>query len=55
MTLAEQLRTEGEIKGEIKGTLKVAERLLAENLELTFVQKVTGLSLAQLRELQKKH
>jgi predicted transposase/invertase (TIGR01784 family) len=51
MSLAEQLKAEGRVEG----TLEIAERLLAEKVELAFIAKITGLSLAKIKELQKKH
>lgn len=66
MTLAEQLidegmakgiqkgRQEGLQEGHQKGKLEVAERLLSEGIELTFVAKMTGLSLERLETLQEE-
>lgn len=45
MTLLEQFIEEGKIE--------VAERLLMEKVKLTFIAKVTGLSLAKIKEIQK--
>ncbi len=55
MTLAEQLRAEGITEGIIKGKIQIAERLLSEKVEMAFIQRVTGLPLAKLEEIQKKH
>lgn len=57
MTIAERLRQEsrkeGELNGELKGTLKVARRMLDEGSDLVFIVKVTGLTVAQIKALQK--
>ncbi len=59
MSLAEQLKAEGRMEGRAEGVekrnIEIAERLLAEKVELSFIQKITGLSLAKIREIQKKH
>jgi predicted transposase/invertase (TIGR01784 family) len=59
MTLAEQLKEEGRLQGKLEGKtegiVEIAESLLAEKVELAFIQKITGLSLAKLKEIQKKH
>ncbi len=54
MTLAEQLIDEGMTKGRQEGKLEVAERLLSEGIELTFVAKMTGLPLERLKSLQEE-
>ena len=58
MTLAEQLIDEGMAKGLQqglqKGKFEVAERLLSEGVELTFVAKMTGISLERLEALQEE-
>lgn len=54
MTLAEQLIDEGMAKGLQKGKLEVAERLLSEGIELTFVAKMTGISLERLKVLHEE-
>jgi predicted transposase/invertase (TIGR01784 family) len=54
MTLAEQLIDEGMAKGLQKGKLEVAERLLSEGVELTFVAKMTGISLDRVKALQEE-
>lgn len=61
MTLAEQLiaeglqkgRLEGLQKGRLEGKLEVANRLLLEGAELSFIAKITGLSLEKLKEFKK--
>lgn len=60
MSLADQLKAEGRLEGKQEGKLEgrleekleVAKRLLKENVELPFIAKITGLPLAQLKELQ---
>jgi len=66
ITLAEQLIDEGMTKGlqeglqkglqegHQKGKLEVAQRLLSEGIELTFVAKMTGLSLESLEVLREE-
>lgn len=51
MSLAEQLKAEGKAEGK----LEIVECLLAEKVELAFIQKVTGVSLEKLKEIQQKH
>ncbi len=48
-------RMEGRAEGVEKRNIEIAERLLAEKVELSFIQKITGLSLAKIREIQKNH
>lgn len=64
MTISEQFREEGKKigikigiekgieKGVEKGKIEVAKHLLAEKAELRFIQRVTGLSLVKIQELQ---
>lgn len=62
MTLAEQMRQEGRFEGKLQGKLEgereksveIAKRLLNENLDILFISKVTGLSLNELKNLQKQ-
>ncbi|QDQ40184.1 Rpn family recombination-promoting nuclease/putative transposase [Legionella geestiana] len=58
MSLAEQLKEEGRIEGELKGefkkSLEIARRMLEAGSDTVFIEKVTGLSLAQIKPLQKK-
>ncbi len=51
MSLAEQFKAEGKIESKIE----MAECLLAEGVEIAFVQRVTGLPLAKIKEIQKNH
>lgn len=59
MTIAEQLKAEGMQQGMQqgieKGKLEVAERLLAQKIELALIAEVTGLSLQKIEELKKDH
>jgi predicted transposase/invertase (TIGR01784 family) len=55
MSLAEQLKAEGIAEGIQKGKMEIVERLLAEKTEIAFIAKITGLSLAKIREIQNKH
>lgn len=56
MTLAEQMRQKGRLEGfhegKLKESIEITKRLLAENVELLFIAKVTGLSLNKIKELQ---
>jgi predicted transposase/invertase (TIGR01784 family) len=57
MSLATQLKEEGRVEGRLEGELnkerEIAKRMLEEGSEPAFVVKVTGLSLEQLKEIQK--
>lgn len=53
MSLATQLKEEGRLEGKLEGELKIAKRMLEEGSDPAFIKKVTGLSLEQIRELQK--
>jgi predicted transposase/invertase (TIGR01784 family) len=48
MTVSEQFRAEGREEGK----MEVAKHLLAEKTDLRFIERVTGLSLARIQELQ---
>ena len=60
MTISEQFREEGKKlgikigieKGIEKGKIEVAKQLLAEKAELTFIQRITGLSLVKIEALK---
>jgi predicted transposase YdaD len=54
MTIAEQLKAEGEIKGIEKTKIEVAKRLLIEGIKLDVIAKVTKLPLTKIKELQTK-
>ena len=53
MSLATQLKEEGRLEGELKKEREIAKRMLEEGSDPAFVVKVTGLSLEQLKEIQK--
>lgn len=46
---------EGERKGERKGVKKVAENMLARNMDLQIIHELTGLSVKQIKALQQKN
>ena len=52
MTISEQFREEGRREGIEKGKIEVAKQLLAEKAELTFIQRITGLSLVKIEALK---
>ena len=56
MSLAEQLREEGELRGELRGALnkeiEIAKRMLDEGVEVVFIAKVTGLSVDKVKSLK---
>jgi predicted transposase/invertase (TIGR01784 family) len=54
MTIAEQLRQEGEIKGKIEGKKEILRNLLKEGLDNAFIAKITGLSQDEIQALQKE-
>ena len=62
MTIAEQLRREGEARGEARGesrgiekqSILIAKRLLSEGMELSFIAKITQLTLDQINQLKNK-
>lgn len=53
MSLAEQLIEKGKLKGKLEGQLEIAKRMLDEGSDLTFVLKVTGLSLDKIKSIKK--
>ena len=57
MTIAEQLRREGELRGELRGKqegkLDVAQEMLAQGLNLDLIAKVTHLPLEKIKALIK--
>lgn len=63
MTIAEQLKAEGMqqgmqqglIKGKEEEQIEIAERLLAEKVELSIIAKVTKLSIDKIKELKDKN
>ncbi len=55
MSLAEQLRQEGVREGELKGKLEIAKRMLAEGSDPVFIEKVTGLSIDQVKKIAKEN
>lgn len=44
---------EGEVKGKLEGKLEIAERMLAEGSDPVFIEKVTALSIKQIKKLAK--
>lgn len=56
MTLAECFRQEGRVQGIEQGIehekIVIAQRLLAEGVELAFIAKITKLPLAQIKKLK---
>ena len=62
MTIAEQFKAEGiqqgiqqEVeKGIEQEKIIIAERLLSEGAEISFIAKITNLSLAKIKELKEK-
>ena len=68
MSLAEQLREEGELRGRLEGELRgrlegelrgalnkeieIAKRMLDEGVEVVFIAKITGLSLDKVKSLK---
>lgn len=61
MTLAEQLKLEGEMRGELKGKvegklegkLETAQEMIAQGLDLNLIAKVTRLPLEKIKALKK--
>lgn len=53
MSLAEQLRQEGIREGEHKKEIEIAERMLAEGSDPVFIEKITALSINQIKKLAK--
>ncbi len=49
MTLLDEIRLEGEIKGKLEGKLEAAERMLKKGMSVSDVLDVTGLTEADLR------
>ena len=52
MSLAQQWKAEGELKGELKGKIETARNMLAEGCDLAFIAKVTGLPHAEVQAMQ---
>ena len=64
MSLAEQLREEGELRGRLEGELRgrlegalhkeieIAKRMLDEGVEVVFIAKITGLSVDKVKSLK---
>ncbi len=52
--LIEKVRTESKNEGKIEGKNEIALNLLLQNVKLEIISKATGLTLVQLKELQKK-
>lgn len=52
MELSHPRRIEGKLEGKIESQLEIAKRLLAENVEIPFISKITGLSVSKIKELQ---
>lgn len=55
MTIAQQLRFEGLQQGIQQGKVEMAKQLIAANLDLTFIAKVSGISMAKLLELKEQN
>ena len=53
MTLAERLRDEGRNEGADKKAIEIAKRMLDAGSDIAFVTKVTNLTAAQIKALQK--
>ncbi|MBA2650536.1 MAG: Rpn family recombination-promoting nuclease/putative transposase [Legionella sp.] len=57
MSLAKELKEEGRLEGRLEGELnkerEIAKRLLKEESDPAFILKVTGLSLEEIKELDK--
>jgi predicted transposase/invertase (TIGR01784 family) len=47
-------REEGRMEGKTEERLEIAQKMLAENASLDFINKVTGLSVEELKALQAK-
>ncbi|WP_165445100.1 hypothetical protein [Gracilibacillus phocaeensis] len=54
MSIAEQLREEGEKKGEKKGKLKVAKKLLLLNMDETQIMEATDLTMEEIEQIKKE-
>lgn len=56
MTIAEMLLEKGYhqgiSQGISQGSSQAAKRMLAENVDLLFISRMTGLSLEQIKEIQ---
>jgi predicted transposase/invertase (TIGR01784 family) len=53
MSIATQLKEESRMEGQIEGGTEIAKRMIDEGSDLNFVVRVTGLSLEQIKKLQK--
>jgi predicted transposase/invertase (TIGR01784 family) len=50
MTLLEKLEEKGKLEGIIEGKIETAHNLKAEGIDITIIQKTTGLTEEQLKE-----
>lgn len=53
MTIAEQLRLEGELRGELRGKLETAQEMLKAGTDIEFIAKVTHLPIEKIKALKK--
>ena len=54
MTIAQQIEQKAEKRTEQRVKLEVAEHLMSEGIELSVVEKTTGIEIKKLIALQKK-
>ena len=53
MTIAEQLRHEGELRGKLEGKLETAQEMLKAGTDIEFIAKVTHLPIEKIKALKK--
>ena len=53
MTIAEQLRHEGELRGKLEGKLETAQEMLNAGTDVEFIAKVTRLPIEKIKALKK--
>lgn len=55
MTLAQQYEQRGEQRGRVEKSFEIAKRLLSKGQDVNFIAEITGLSIAEINELNTKH
>ena len=55
MTLAQQYEQRGEQKGRVENSREIAKRLLSKGQDVGFIAEITGLTVAEINELNAKH
>jgi predicted transposase/invertase (TIGR01784 family) len=54
VSIAQSWRNEGKAEGKAEGISEIAIKMLEGGIDIEFIAKVTGYSISQIKELQKK-